>query len=220
MKNVSFFILAITLLLATSCNMEKRLYRNGWYIEKNKSHSFSATPGISQETVVANEIQPEELPSTIHPETLPPTPDTLVPAVENSDRSARITEVKQKIKALRKEKQEMAGDPGRMTYAQARASLAKHNCEPNRFAMTVYWMSFASIFASVFGFGLIVALVALLLSVFAINSVVAADSCVDANLAIIEAGKRMCYGVLIAWLILSVLTLLFVLILLEALDYI
>lgn len=201
MKKLLLFLLPVFLLLATSCHLEKRLYRSGWYIEKNTQQAFTAQTGDTLKPVVTNEIQQKEVLAS-H--------DTVIPAAENQNPQAipLTKKVTQKINDLRKVQKQLRGDPQRMTYAQARASMAKQGCTPNSAAKTVYILSIVSVISILFGVGLILMVVTLIISVFAIDRVIEDGTCVTENIAIIEAGRRIIFGTLIAMFILGLIALL------------
>lgn len=200
MKKFVLLLLPVCLLLAASCNMEKRLYRQGWYVEKNRAQSSSA-PGVHKENNVAPFSEKEV------PEVTAALPDTLLPAEEKSVIPVTRTEkLQKKIESLRLVKKSLRTDPGkRMTYSQARISMAAKGCTPHRSAMAVYYMSLASLFSIIIGVGFIMSLFTLLVSIFAIEKVLADGQCVEENLAIIEAGRRLCLFAFIGMLIMVVL---------------
>ncbi|CAN5885575.1 hypothetical protein BH11BAC7_BH11BAC7_07270 [soil metagenome] len=192
MKDLLLFLVLFCLLTGTSCNMEKRLYRNGWYVEKNKKSSFTNTPETTSGSFIANEIKQQTKSSL---------PDTVL-QVERNTSNPPLVKLEQKIKKLRKVQTQMRGPVPRMTYSQARAAMAKQGCTPNKAAKTVYIMSIISAAGMFFVFGIFLVFVTLILAVFAADRVVEDGSCVNENLAIVEAARRICLGALIGMLIL------------------
>jgi hypothetical protein len=207
MKKILFVLLTVVALLAfASCNMEKRLYRDGWYKEKNTQHAFSTKQQTITEAAITNEIQE-----------VPPLPDSILPAATKTDTAIPFpASIKEKIETLRKTKKELEGDPIiKMSYADARASMAKKGCKPNSTVMAFYYMSLISIICCWFGFGFLMAIIGLIVSVFAINAAAKGD-CVEENMAIVKAGRRICWGVIIGTLILALLVLSIVLAILSS----
>jgi hypothetical protein len=119
--------------------------------------------------------------------------------------------IKKVITKFKQKTTRKLNDPNRMTYAQARKQMAEKGCKPNGMAMAIYYMSWASVVLCWFGLGFILALVTLLLSIFATENVLKEGSCMDENLAIIAAGKRICLLLLIWTAIITVLTFLLIL---------
>ncbi len=201
MKKLLLLFLPVCFLLTiTSCNMEKRLYRNGWYIEKNHSKIFSS-PGIREDENIS-------LPGKeFFEDTSLAQPGTILAVVEKPViPETRTAKLKKKIESIRLLKKSLRADPGkRMTYSQARIAMAAKGCTPHRSAMAVYYMSLISVFSIIIGVGFIMCLVTLLISVFAIEKVLADGKCVEENLAIIESGRRICLFAFIGMLIAAVL---------------
>ena len=198
MKALIIFLAAACMLLAASCSMEKRLYRNGWYIEKQTPKSFPASPGISQKPFAAGKAGQKETAAIILEE------DSAVicsaPAADTSSFKSKLQE-KRKIKTTTK------GDPlVKMTYTQARASMAKKGCGPDRFAMTIYLMSLGSVFTLLFVVGYLLAIATLVTSIFALRKIRAAGGpCMEENIAIIKAGRRISWGVVIFFFIAAII---------------
>ncbi len=173
--------------------MEKRLYRNGWYHEKNKGVSYSR--GFSES---ANENSIEKSDSV-----------TLEKLISNSSKNPEIRD-SNPIVSLQNKNQSIqeiksnSGDPiVKMTYSQARVEMAKKGCQPNEAATNTYYLSLASIISVWFGIGLLLTIFTLFYSVYAINKVIASGDCIEENLAIIKAGRRICWGIIIGMLILA-----------------
>ena len=175
------------LLVAGSCNMEKRLYRNGWYTERTHHSSFSKDKEIP-DTVVVKEISPAK-------ENNPSVNDSTQPVkILPGKHAAIFSAVDKNPGRLREITGKSPGDSlGKMTYAQARASMARKGCTPDKSAMTVYYLSVASIMSLIAGIGFFLAIATLIYSIFAINKVVQEGTCVEENIAIIKAGKLLCW---------------------------
>jgi hypothetical protein len=198
-KTTSLFFLFGLAICLFSCNAEKRLYRNGWYTER--THHVSS----SQEQATENAITPENITT----KEIIPAQDSIA-ASSPVKRDTILSPVEKKLKELRQKQKELQGDPiVKMTYAEARASMAKKGCQPDKAATTVYYLSLTSIISLIIGIGFFLVIGTLIYSVFAIDKVVADGSCVEENIAIIKAGQRICWGVLIgmAIIVLSVFAL-------------
>lgn len=199
MKKILFVLLPVFALLAfASCNMEKRLYRDGWYKERNKQNSFSAKQQIVPEAAITDEIQAKKVSHQ---------PDSILPTIAKTDSAIPFPVlIKEKIKTLQETKKELDGDPIiKMTYADARASMAKKGCKPNPTVMAFYYLSLVSIICCWFGLGFLTAVIGLIVSVFAVNAAARDGNCVEENMAIVKAGRRICWGVIIGILILTLL---------------
>jgi hypothetical protein len=194
MKNLlPAFLLFTVLFVSGSCNMEKRLYRNGWYTER--THHVPS----SQEQATGNTIAPTDITS----KDSIPVQDSIA-AASPVKRDTIFSPLEKKLKELRQKQKALQDDPiVKMTYAEARASMAKKGCQPNKAATTVYFLSLASLITLLFGIGFFLIIGTLIYSIFAINKVVADGNCVEENIAIIKAGQRICWGILIAMAIIA-----------------
>jgi hypothetical protein len=63
-KNFLFLFAAVFLLAFASCKLEKRLYRNGWYVEKNKPHTLTANPVSNPAHGISAYVHSEKTAST------------------------------------------------------------------------------------------------------------------------------------------------------------
>lgn len=92
-----------------------------------------------------------------------------------------------------------------MSYREARRRMEEQGCTPQPFAMTIYWMAISSAILLYFGFGLILMIVTLILSIFAMRVVYASGSCMEENIAIIKAARRIIFLTLLILLGLAIL---------------
>ncbi|MDQ3112295.1 MAG: hypothetical protein M3R17_20610 [Bacteroidota bacterium] len=198
MKKAGLFCALLLLLASVSCNMEKRLYRNGWYKEKNVREEFSpaqknAPAAIEKEKYTGiqfNNPAPVEFFSS---------PDFIVPAI-----------APQKVKVLPEENEMCPGDTVRkkMTYREASNSIAKKGSKVHTSAMSIYNLSLISLWTSIFLVpGFVLAIITLSLAASAKKKVRATGDCVDENVDIIDAGKRIAWGVLTGTLIIGIVVL-------------
>lgn len=169
-------------------------------MEKNRAESFSARE-VHEENSVA--LFPgekvDEVTSSVQPDTIPTEEKPAIPVT-------RSEKLKKKIESIRLVKKSLQADPGkRMTYSEARISMAAKGCTPHRSAMAVYYMSLVSLFSIIIGIGFFMSLVTLLISIFAIEKVLADGECVEENIAIIETGRRLCLFAFIGMLLFAVL---------------
>ena len=207
MKKLSAFLLVpiLVLIVLSSCSMEKRLYRNGWYSENSKKpeHIYkrddvSATTDFTNEkSVTADSVSTQ----------------TKVDQNNASSNSKTVgaknnPPIKAIISKIRNRTSRKSDNPARMPYAQAKKQMADKGCKPNALATAVYFMSWASVLSCWLGIGILLCIATLILAIFATNDVVKKGNCVDENLAIINDGKRICYITLIVAAILAAIALL------------
>jgi hypothetical protein len=185
MKIWIFLLVPVFILLTVSCNMEKRLYRNGWYIEKNKPHTLTANPGsnpVSGASAYEQYEKPVSIPvsaaadssvvtnTTVNPVIEPQVPDTSLP--------------KKDVKT--------------MSHRELIKSMKEKGCQkPHESANLMYWLAIASI--CLFWFlplSLILALVVVAVSESAEEKVIASGECPRENLELIRRGRRMARGFL------------------------
>lgn len=203
MQKILLFLLPFSLALAfSSCSMEKRLYRNGWYTEHSQKVSHSQSiPAASSET--------DENLLTDPPTTKPELRDTTIiidpfaiktdSSVKNHSKPFFIEEIEKKLGDDPEPKKK------RMSYSDALASMSKAGCKPNKAASAIYWLAIISIICCWWGFGIIMAIVTLIMSIFAINKVAADGMCVEENIAIIKAGRRICWIMLLSIVVAAIL---------------
>lgn len=209
MKKLVIFLLPVCVLFgASSCNMEKRLYRKGWYLGKNTTASFSAKPEIKQ--------QPADSADADEKHVTPVNTQGDSAIIKKTPVTPGPQAIKKQLQVLFKIKKEPQSDPiVKMSYAEARAEMAKKGCKPHPMAMTVYYMAVASAILSWLGLGIFGAIITLVISIFAIEAVVKSGSCIDENIAIIRAGRRICYIMLLIYAILTILVLALILTLIQ-----
>ncbi len=197
MRKILLYLLPFSLALAvSSCSMEKRLYRKGWY-----SEHFQKTSDIQNNLVQQNEIPENVEPKSILPSdksnivtnsAIPPRDQQKISSTPNSKKINPIEKIKKKLDDDPEKKKK------RMSYADAVAAMSKAGCTPNKAATTVYWLSIISIAACWLGIGLLLAIVTLVISIFAINKVAKDGNCVEENIAIIKAARRICWALLLS----------------------
>jgi hypothetical protein len=218
MKNFLLAFLTVSVLIAfSSCSMEKRLYRNGWYTDHttllNKKNESVELPAQAKTEATRNKIQsaPEIVSSNASAQ-METTDVIAVPENSKAGKAIHSGPIKEVIGQIRQKYTRGLNDPNRMTYSQAKKQMAEKGCTANSMAMATYYMAWISVFSTLLlGFGVILCLATLILSIFAINSVVKSGSCVDENLAVIAAAKRICFIELIWFAIAAILTALIVL---------
>lgn len=205
MKKRIFFLLPLILLLA-SCSMEKRLYRNGWYNEKSHKTEHTFANSSKSDTITAKENPSSSVAGDTH-EQAGQNGNVATPSNSTIENQGTVhgNPVKEAIELVRKKYTRKLNDPNRMTYAQARKQMADKGCKPNSLAMASYYTAFASVILLFFGIGLFVCLAALVIALIATNDVIEKGSCVEENLAIIQAAKRICYLELIYFAIAIIL---------------
>ena len=220
MKKQFFLSGLFLLLLFSSCNLEKRLYSNGWYSGKSRNSnvekpiihyqskseqkSVSTTNQISQQNYQEQSGNAEI---------------KVLPAISAGETTPKINPIKEAINSIRKKYSRNLNDPNRVTYAQARKSMADKGCTPDGLVMATYYMAWASVILCWFGIGILVCLAALIMSIFATNRAAASGTCADENLAIVKAAQRICYLELIWFAIIAVFTALLVLAILGIIGY-
>jgi hypothetical protein len=211
MKKAALFSVMVLLLTLVSCNMEKRLYRHGWY--KEHSHTLSRTENKFVTPAPEIKLQSADTATADPAIAIHTSADTIILAAVPD--SAETTPLKEWRKKL--DDSPIFGK--KMSYAEAMASMAKKGCTPNKFAKTIYLLSILSlVLCWLSGIGILLALITLALSIFAIDSVLAGGTCVEENLAIIHAAQRNCWLLLLIVAILTILLISFVLILLPYLN--
>lgn len=173
------------------------MYRNGWYVSKNRSE-------ISFETnSILNNFRLQKAPRDYCDKT-----DTLIESRKSKD-SIGLSSVKVKsvISDIAPEDTFTYNHPiKKMSYAEARASLERKGSVPNEAALNVYNFSLISIAGFVLGVGIFLSIATLIYSLFAVKKVIADGNCVEENLAIIRAGQR------ISWISIIITALLFILV--------
>ncbi|HEU4719414.1 MAG TPA: hypothetical protein VFU15_16330 [Bacteroidia bacterium] len=196
MKKLTLYALVMTLLLF-SCSMEKRIYRNGWYVDR---HSTATTKGNVQQ---ANDDKTFTAAAPV------PTQDTLQPSPDSTSlKKTTVDDSTNSPPSFREFFRSMEnkvlppgdGDGRPMRYSEARRSMKDKGCPPNQMAQTVYFMAWASIAATFLGgAGILLAIITLILSIFAMQNVYDnPDDCVDENIAIIKAARRIALIYLLA----------------------
>jgi hypothetical protein len=182
------FVLLAFLMVAVSCNVEKRLYRNGWYIEKHNHGPFTAAnqtfAGSSVEISQQKIFAAGQANDSIKPEPK---------SISNTSAAEKISKPVEKLKA----KLQDDPHPKKMTNAQARKAIADKGGEPDSMATTLYTMSLLSVFTLLFGVGLILGIITLVISVFTIRRIKMEGGPFAAeNIAIIKSARRICWGVI------------------------
>jgi hypothetical protein len=199
-KKYRFFVFSFCcLVLLGSCTMEKRLYRNGWYKE-NKARTALSISRNSSENL------PEEKEIAGMQRSKPATGE--IPS--SLDLKAASTITIQTVKQLTAKNKVQPGDTARkkMTYQQARDTIEQKGRTIHPSAMNIYNLSLISLFASIFLVpGLVLAILTLCLAASAKRKVIATGDCVNENLDIIDAGRRIAWGVVAGTLIVGIILL-------------
>lgn len=195
MKRLLFLILLLAGL--SSCSMEKRLYRPGWYTEKH--HGTSAVAAQKEDA-----LQPDPSPVVTEKQTNDTSGVTVasVPASEKTQ-PASVKKEEPKKKKITEAIWPPNGERP-ISYREARRRMEEQGCTPQPFALAIYWMAISSAILVYFGFGLLLMIATLILSIFAVNSVYESGSCVDENIAIIKAGRRIIFVTLMVMLALAI----------------
>ena len=207
----------------SSCSMEKRTYRNGWYIDRSSSssniHNLNSDQNISENFAEGKKtsvnIQPassSDSVSSTQTENQPINVRREIKSIFQSEHSMQKAVSVLKENSLSKDKKK---DPP-MTYAEARKSMAEKGCAPNSLVMSTYYMTIASVACVWFGVGLLILLpIAFIMSIFATNAAAKEGSCADENLAIIAAARRILLLELLWVAIVGIFTALLVLAILQ-----
>ncbi|MBI3510536.1 MAG: hypothetical protein HY064_07720 [Bacteroidetes bacterium] len=197
------------LFLFSSCNMEKRVYRNGWYKENHHDvHQYSTT--LASTTADENSAAVVST-GILKPVALQQKDSALVLSKDSSAVKEKLTVASVYKRAEKK----ITGDDDpkkkKMTYGEAKKSMAEKGCKADPLVTTVYWMAWGSVASVWFGFGLLLCIATLILCIFADDNAAASGNCADENLAIVEDARHICILTLIWTLIIFALVLLLVL---------
>lgn len=172
--------LFLFLLLLSSCTLQKRHYREGWYFSLH--HKTETAPaGDEREARLLRETAAS--PAATEKDTAmaaSQNPDSLAPAPETRSHTPEKTS-------------SVASEPlPKMSYQEAKGRMKEQGCVPHPWADTVYIGSLISL-ALVFvgGMGFLLALGILIFSFFAAQKVRESGNCVDENLAIIRKGRMI-----------------------------
>lgn len=197
--------------IISSCNMEKRLYRNGWYMEnrKEKDHSVAVLNSISLvKTFSETKIKPKD---SIEKK------QTIAPQIKRTIDSARVLQRMLRDTVVKK----LYSNPnGRMTYDEAKGRMTKEGCTPDTMADVTYYLGIASCVLVISGGGFFFAIITLIVAFFAKRSLIRKKSdCIEENLAIINDGKRLALLALVVSIGLLVISFLLFLALLRAFGF-
>ncbi|HTL82242.1 MAG TPA: hypothetical protein VL651_11080 [Bacteroidia bacterium] len=184
-----FALAFIMITILSSCDMQKRLYRNGWYTGRNDqkvSHVLTTNNSADRNFTEAEPDPASDLKISLD------TASAISQPALKQKAFAPVHQLKQKLEQLKKQ-----DDPKKMSYGEARESIAAKGSKPQPLAEVSYYLAWAGVFSAWLGLGLLLLLAALLVSIFATNKTIKDGNCVDENLAIIARAKRICVIALI-----------------------
>ncbi|HET6992425.1 MAG TPA: hypothetical protein VFJ43_13915 [Bacteroidia bacterium] len=173
--------------------MEKRLYRKGWYVEHDLAIvSVQNNPVPRNNFVQVNGIHEKFQQAQII-------------AIHKTEIDTNV--IVRKRKQTSSDEQTANGSGKRMTYRQAKEKLDEKGVSPNDRANTLFWLSVASIPLFLFsGIGIFIAIGVLLFSGSAKEKIIAAGgNYTSENLAIVNAAKRIAWGVVITEIALGII---------------
>lgn len=182
--NRILLIAILPLIFFSSCSMEKRVYRKGWYIDPSRKteHTFSDYEPNAQ-------IQPQVNDAEMNTEI--PAPDSTKTIKENTGISK--AEEAGNDTCIKKEqvKNTAVHEPlPRMSHQEAIKRMKEKGCTPNSLAETAYIMAFVAIPLIILtGLGFPLAIVAFILSFLAEKRVIESGNCVEENLAIVRKAR-------------------------------
>ena len=184
MKKIIAFFLLISLIY--SCSVEKRHYRNGWYIDHvNRAENWLDAqrhyPVARIDSSAAEEKKSDSVSSTVS-------------AGSKIDFIAADKKTNSADSAVNTEsvQQKSQREPlPRMTYTEARNRMREQGCTPDPFANTLYILSVAAYPLTIItGIGFFLAIAILILSPFAKKRVIDSGICVEENLALIRLSQK------------------------------
>lgn len=170
--------------------MEKRLYRKGWYFEKNKPHPFTAALPVDDPVSGTSAFEPgekpAEVPAAAAEDSTVVTPAAADPVIQPQ---AHDTTLPKK-------------DVEKMSRRELIKSMKEKGCaKPNSTADTLYWLSIITVCLFwMLPLALILALVVILLSDSAEEEAMKSD-CPRENLALVHKARRIAKGFLFVVLI-------------------
>jgi hypothetical protein len=194
MKQICLFLFPASLLFAAaSCNMEKRLYRKGWYTERIQKSSApesnldAAAPATGKtEIPVSKPISPH----TDHSPTI--TEETKTSSPGSMPQTQLETDT---VKPGEKP------DYKKMSRRELVKSMKGKGCAPNKHANTVYWLSIISVCLCWFPpLSLLLAITTLVMCGPAQKDVMVAGECPRENLELIRKAKRNSWFLIIGTL--------------------
>lgn len=179
------FLIPVFILTTASCNLEKRLYRNGWYIEKNKPYTLTATPGsnpVSGASAYEQYEQPVLTPGVAADSSSVVTNNAVDPVTKSQAPDSSLS--KEEIKKMSRRE-------------LVKSMKAKGCAKPNESANILYWLAVVSICFCLFPpLSILLALVVLLICPSAEKEVIAKGECPRENLALINKARWMARGLI------------------------
>lgn len=192
MKRCLFLLLALCT-VAVSCNLEKRLYRSGWYFEKNKPHTFTAELPANDPISSASAYEQHEKSNAI---------PAAIPAADAIDSTIITPPLVDPVMLPQAHDTTLPKkDIEKMSRRELLKSMKDKGCtKPNSTADTLYWLSILSICLFwMFPVALILAIVVIILSDSAEEEAMKGD-CPRENIALVRKARRIAIGFLLVTL--------------------